>query len=421
MPGKTPKRTLPMPADWIERQRTLYEVLASSPEYPSGRFEGRGIVTCAGGKYFPPAWVMMNMLRRSGCELPIQMWYLGPDEINKSIREAVKQIPNVELVDAYAEKVKHPVRKLGGWESKPFSIINCPFEEVLFLDGDNVPVKNPEFLFEHPKYKKYHSIFWPDYERLGNDRSIWQICKIAPRSEPEFETGQILINKKECWKALLLTMHMNEWSEFYYNHIWGDKETFHLAWHVANKSYYMIPHPIERIPKTMCQHAPEGERLFQHRNLAKFQIFGNEHIPGFMFEDECLNLIAELSPLGFGEGFPVTFNAIGKSAIPETAKRNIFSASMSKAYKMLLKDRYYKYKREGSSNKILEFKEDGTFGKGSSPEEYRWYLGLDTDAITLFILDINRKVLCKLRKLSDARWKGCLIGQVRYNVEIHRK
>jgi hypothetical protein len=48
--------------------------------YPSG-YDGRGIVTCAGGTgYNTCAWVLINRLRDLGCRLPIQVWYLGERE-----------------------------------------------------------------------------------------------------------------------------------------------------------------------------------------------------------------------------------------------------------------------------------------------------------------------------------------------------
>src|SRR5206468_3920334 len=47
----------------------------------SGAHEGRGIVICGGGmKYFTNAWVCIKMLRRLGCRLPIQFWFLGRGE-----------------------------------------------------------------------------------------------------------------------------------------------------------------------------------------------------------------------------------------------------------------------------------------------------------------------------------------------------
>ena len=60
------------------------EIIRAAMPYPEGRFEGRGIVVCAGGpRLFTCAWVGINMLRRVlGCTLPIQVWYLGPEEMD---------------------------------------------------------------------------------------------------------------------------------------------------------------------------------------------------------------------------------------------------------------------------------------------------------------------------------------------------
>jgi len=116
-------------------------------EYPPQRFEGRGVVMCAGGpKYFPCAWVCINMLRHVGCKLPIEMWSLNSREITPLMRKLVKPL-DVRCVNAAAVRKRHPARILKGWELKPYAILHSRFEEVLFLDADNVPVLNPESLF----------------------------------------------------------------------------------------------------------------------------------------------------------------------------------------------------------------------------------------------------------------------------------
>ena len=136
---------------------------------------------------------------------------------------------NVRTCDALALRRDPPVRRLNGWELKPYALIHSSFAEVLLLDADNVAVRNPEFLFVEPEYQRCGAIFWPDYNRLGRNRSIWEICGVAFKDEPEFESGQIVVDKARCWKALQLAMHLNEWSDYYYEHIYGDKETFHMA------------------------------------------------------------------------------------------------------------------------------------------------------------------------------------------------
>lgn len=47
--------------------------MSSAPAYPADMFEGRGIVILAGGlTYLVPAWVNIQMLRRTGRGLTLQ-------------------------------------------------------------------------------------------------------------------------------------------------------------------------------------------------------------------------------------------------------------------------------------------------------------------------------------------------------------
>ena len=261
---------------------------------PEG-FAGRGIVICAGGGlYFANAWVCINMLRRSGCQLPIQLWYLGKTEINGEMQDWVRPL-DVECVDALEIDDKQRAKVLKGWPLKPYAVIHSRFKEVLLLDADNVPIIDPEFLFEVWQYKEKGAIFWPDFGRLGPERTIWKLCGVPYRDEPEFETGQLLVDKERCWQALALTMWYNEHSDFFYDHVHGDKETFHMAFRKLGQPYGMPPTPIHRLRGTMCQHDFQGRRVFQHRNMEKWSLHGtNARIEDFRFEEECLGFLEEL-------------------------------------------------------------------------------------------------------------------------------
>ena len=134
---------------------------------------------------------------------------------------------------------------------------------------------DPEFLFDTPQFQSSGAIFWPDYAawQAPRSRAIWRSCGLRPPKEPEFESGQIVVDKRRCWRALCLTMWFNENSDFYYQHLHGDKETFHLAFRKLRKSYSLIPKPIHSLEGTMCQHDFQGRRIFQHRNMDKWDLF----------------------------------------------------------------------------------------------------------------------------------------------------
>jgi hypothetical protein len=196
----------------------------------------------------------------------------------------------VECVNASKVRKSFPVRMLHGWAVKPYAMLHSRFREVLLLDADNVPVVNPEFLFDAPEYKSAGAVFWPDVPipRTGKTTAIWRSCGLRQPDEPEFETGQILLDKKRCWPALSLTMWFNENSDFYYRHLHGDKETFHLAFRKLRQPYSLVKTPIHRLEGTFCQHDFHGMRIFQHRTGAKWALSGrNPRVTDFWFEKEC--------------------------------------------------------------------------------------------------------------------------------------
>ena len=154
---------------------------------------------------------------------------------------------------------------------------------------------NPELLFETPQYQETGAIFWPDFGRLTPDCGIWEVAGVPYRDEPEFESGQIVVDKKKCWRPLSLCMWYNQYSDFFYHHVHGDKETFHIAWRKLGQPYAMPAHPIHPLDCVMCQHDFEGRQIFQHRNIDKWELSGsNMVIAGFLDEAECREHLADL-------------------------------------------------------------------------------------------------------------------------------
>jgi len=186
----------------------MSEAADELPSYPVGRFHGRGVVILGGGvKYFPSAWVCINMLRHVGCTLPIELWHLGPEEMSHEMKSLVEPL-GVTCVDALEVRKQYPVRTVGkanggheGWELKPYSILHSRFREVLFFDADNMPVVNPTFLFETPQYLNRGAIFWPDPFIYKPEDIIWTLTGVAHRKEWQFESGQIMVDKRTLLEA----------------------------------------------------------------------------------------------------------------------------------------------------------------------------------------------------------------------------
>jgi glycosyltransferase involved in cell wall biosynthesis len=367
--------------------------IAGIGAYP-GDFKGKGIIIAGGGVcYFTNAWVCINMLRRFGCQLPVQVWYLGQKEMDERMKDILRPL-GVDFVDAFEVRQKHPARILNGWEVKPYAIIHSPFEEILYLDADNVPIVNPEFLFDTPEYKETGALFWPDFGRLERGRMIWNICGVPYRDEPEFETGQMVLHKEKCWSALALCMWYNEYSDFYYDHIHGDKETFHMAFRKLKKTYAMPSRPIDALEETMCQHDFEGRRIFQHRNCDKWDFFNNnKEIEGFLFEHECRTYISELRKKWDGQiANPMRYNAEKKT-------------ESEKAIAQALTDNVYVYERIGFDSRGISFSADGSIGVGTAGCESLWDIK-EVKGEAVLTISSEKRVTCNLKRDSEGIWRG---------------
>ena len=364
------------------------ELRSSSPPHNIG---GRGVVICAGGmKYFACAWVCINMLRRRGCQLPVELWHLGPGELSEKMRCILSPL-KVCCVDAHSVAETHPSRILNGWELKPYAIIHSTFREVLLLDADNMAVRDPTFLFDEPAYRRTGAIFWPDYNRLSRRRAIWDLTGVPYRDEPEFETGQIIVDKVKCWKPLQLSMWMNEYSDFWYRHIHGDKETFHMAWRKLDQEYAMPSKGIYPLQGTMCQHDFAGDRLFQHRNLAKWSCGRNQIVPGFEYQDECfesINMLKNISREVFGLK---RYSENGKNSRELDFAKQLIS-------------RRWLYERVGFDCRGMRFNVDGTIGEGCARLEQVWNIE-EVEAQVVLDLQSDDSLTCRL-KWEDGRWSG---------------
>jgi hypothetical protein len=362
--------------------------VAEEHPYPIGRFAGRGIVMCAGGaRILTCAWVAINVLRRVlGCELPIQLWHIGAGELGE-LEAGLFGDLDVEIVDALEVRRTWPARKLGGWELKPYALVNSRFEQAMLLDADNVAVTNPEFLFELPEFARTGALFWPDLERLSADSAIWELCGVPYRSEPAWETGQLLVDKSRCWHALQIALHMNMHSESFYPHTGGDKDTFHLAWLLAGADCAIPDYPARLTATGIMQRGFDGRLLFQHRNSAKWRLSGgNRHADEFRYEAECLGFIDALRQRWSG--------TIG--ALPPRSEHD------AEREGSLAQTRWFHLERPGTENRLLELLAGNRVGVGSIREyALRWYVRGDVLA-----LDGAHRGLPPLTVRADGSWRS---------------
>ena len=276
----------------------LQEFLQNIPHYP-GTFSGRGIVISGGGSYLASAYLTVKALRHLGSSLPIQLWYLGERELPAVLHPLFTAL-GVEPVDALEVQKRHPMKTLGGWQNKPFSIIHSPFREVMLIDADNIPLRNPDSLFDSIHFKECGAVFWPDFlsptpQYWSIKSEAWSLLGLEPRENAEIESGQLLINKEVSWAPLSVTLHMNEHSDFYYERCtYGDKDTFTLSWMVMNVTPYVVPHRPKLLDEMIRLHfTPEGEELFQHGRKWVLPSEKNPTLPSVRLQGECFEWLRE--------------------------------------------------------------------------------------------------------------------------------
>lgn len=255
-----------------QMRRKADAFLAAVPPYPPSRYLGRGVVVAGGGdRYFPSLYVTIRALRHVGCMLPIQVWYFGRRDELPADKQAILEPYGVECVDADAIRLRHPARQLNGWELKVFATLHCRFEEVLFLDADCYPCRNPEFLFDREDYRACGAIFWPDMATF-DDRLRWQAFGVEdPRRPGSVESGQYVVDKKRCWRPLQLAWHYNDFSDFYYRYCYGDKHTFEVAWTRCAQPFVMWDTQARWEDVAYVHPGPDKEPLFVHRCADKFR------------------------------------------------------------------------------------------------------------------------------------------------------
>lgn len=285
-----------LPSGWQHWKVALYGMLdflreqaALNPGYPRDVFSGRGIVTAAGGPtYFRCAFAQYLTLRKQGCRLPYQMWYLGPREMDRIMLLICEEF-GIEAVDATGQTPPPPgqhsffhqkkPRILNGWELKPFATAHSRFEEVLFLDADNTTGRNPEFLFDEPEYLDKGAAFWPDVidvrDSLINSNVWTRIGRPSQSKFLGFESGQYLVNKSRSWRELCLTMWFNDYSDYWYQFIYGDKDTFLLAWASLDSDFHYPSPPYWQSP-CIVQKDFRGFDLFYHASRGKEQLVRGE-------------------------------------------------------------------------------------------------------------------------------------------------
>lgn len=262
------------------------KLVKNLPEtYPDGIYEkdSLGIVYVGGNKFSWLTLLSIMNLRATGSKLPVEVLIPKYEEYELSICQNVFPHYNAKCIylpKLVGEKV-YDEYNFKGYQYKSLALALSSFENVLLLDADNTPLKDPETVFHATPYTDHGLLLWPDFWKRTTHPYFYDIIGIkiddtkrrdlgyheygkyskllAPEGtvlfhqlentipDPTSESGQVFFSKKTHFKSLILSLYYNTYGPEYYYPLLsqgatgeGDKETFIAAAHALGESYYTV-------------------------------------------------------------------------------------------------------------------------------------------------------------------------------------
>ena len=283
---------------WVVRQRPEEELQKHRREWQSfvdsgmipydlvkSKFEGRGVVIVAGNQdTLKRVKVLLRQLKRLRSKIAVELHHWDDEMSEDSKKELENMYQPVFFNDLSKGHNIIRIKKDGFWinyQLKTAALVNSRFAEPLLLDSDNIPVINPEELYDSFAYQEYGAVFWPDVARTRPQNPVWALTNTPCRmDEYEQESGQLLVDKTRYWYHLQLASWMNNEQGAYYNDfLLGDKDMFRFAWHALKTPFGRPKKWVTSVGTvnagdycghSFAQHHPDDGRVaFLHGGLVK--------------------------------------------------------------------------------------------------------------------------------------------------------
>jgi hypothetical protein len=183
---------------------------------------GQGIVLTGGDHQAAYLLTSIKSLRNMGCDLPVEIMYLGDEDLGPENRERLEAINGVITRDL-SPMINDEGWKLAGWALKPFAILLSSFREAIFIDADSLFLRNPAILFLDADYKETGALFFKDRIIQPSSKRSW-LKKILPapvssqvrrnrfwtgESSHMQESGVVVIDKWKHFVPLLVITRLN--------------------------------------------------------------------------------------------------------------------------------------------------------------------------------------------------------------------
>lgn len=235
-----------------------------SPSFPKPYFVpgSSGIVTSAGGKYLPNCLVSLRMLRRTGSTLPVDVFLATPDEAEGDICETIMPALGARcriLFDMLnlAEGGLPRRFSVTHFQIKAFAMLLSQFDNVFWLDADNLPLVDPRSFLESEPFRSNGIVTWPDYWAETASPAYFRIAgipAITSGSRGASESAQLLVSKSTHLQTLELATYYNLYGPSHYYQLInqgaygsGDKDTFLFAAAALGAPFYEVKTPLQTL------------------------------------------------------------------------------------------------------------------------------------------------------------------------------
>lgn len=254
----------------------------------------RGIVMAAGDR---PALIRartsLRLLKSYNCTLPVEIFHFDSELSAPALSSLLSDIKELQNSDSGTSginitmRVVEDVSKGSGWKDfqiKGAAIQQSSFDEILYLDTDSYPLRNPEYLFEGREWRDTGLLLWPDYSKSHPTNPMWRLLGQPCRNEYEGESGQVMISRTRHQDILWLIEYFAFHHEEFYGFMGGDRDSFRAAALLLGKPWTgpgrmnavgaaKIPGKPQSGGHTMLQADPSGKWMFVHANLIKHSQF----------------------------------------------------------------------------------------------------------------------------------------------------
>lgn len=251
-------------------------------------YSGSGYVFIGGSTYSWYSLLAVQSLRKVGSKKPVEIIIPNEHDVDTLLCDKVFPMYNAKCITFDKVYPKAVLKKLNvkGYQLKALALIASSFERVLYLDSDVFSVENPDALFDSELFQRYGMITWPDFWRRTTSPALyssldrqysWTPVRFLndyftphellydkealkdPKEKvnlhdlkgtlPDWSTeaGMLLINKSTHFSTLLLALYYNVNGPAGYYPLLsqggageGDKETWALAAHVLNTSWWQV-------------------------------------------------------------------------------------------------------------------------------------------------------------------------------------